>query len=134
MPEEFHQLLEFTILASQLDPFDPMEKAIKESGDDYLTETEHLHKDWSLVHEYPLSKELLSLSRVWKASEREDYIIAAKGAPEAIIDLCHFEPGFPAISVKWLIKACGCWVWQGHFFNNRFCPVSSMTLFLNFLA
>ncbi|MBZ4219038.1 MAG: cation-translocating P-type ATPase [Chlorobium sp.] len=91
MPEEFHQLLEFTILASQLDPFDPMEKAIKESGDDYLTETEHLHKDWSLVHEYPLSKELLSLSRVWKASEREEYIIAAKGAPEAIIDLCHFD-------------------------------------------
>ena len=91
MPEEFHQLLEFTILASQLDPFDPMEKAIKESGDDYLTETEHLHKDWSLVHEYPLSKELLSLSRVWKASERDEYIIAAKGAPEAIIDLCHFD-------------------------------------------
>ncbi len=91
MPEEFHQLIEFSILASQLDPFDPMEKAIKETGDDYLTETEHLHKDWELVHEYPLSKELLSLSRVWKSSEREEYIIAAKGAPEAIIDLCHFD-------------------------------------------
>ena len=91
MPEEFHQLIEFSILASQLDPFDPMEKAIKETGDNYLTETEHLHKDWDLVHEYPLSKELLSLSRVWKSSEREEYIIAAKGAPEAIIDLCHFD-------------------------------------------
>ncbi len=91
IPEEFHELLEFSILASQLDPFDPMEKAIKERGDDYLTETEHLHKDWDLVHEYPLSKELLSLSRVWKSSEREEYIIAAKGAPEAIIDLCHFD-------------------------------------------
>ncbi len=91
IPEEFHELLEFTILASQLDPFDPMEKAIKESGDIYLTETEHLHKDWSLVHEYPLSKELLSLSRVWKSSENEHYTIAAKGAPEAIIDLCHFD-------------------------------------------
>jgi Ca2+-transporting ATPase len=91
MPEEFHQLIEFSILASQLDPFDPMEKAIKETGDDYLTETEHLHKDWELVHEYALSKELLSLSRVWKASERDEYIIAAKGAPEAIIDLCHFD-------------------------------------------
>ena len=91
LPEEFHQLIEFSILASQLDPFDPMEKAIKETGDNFLTETEHLHKDWSLVHEYPLSKELLSLSRVWKATEREEYIIAAKGAPEAIIDLCHFD-------------------------------------------
>ena len=91
MPEQFHELLEFSILASQLDPFDPMEKAIKETGDDYLTETEHLHKDWELVHEYALSKELLSLSRVWKSAENEHYTIAAKGAPEAIIGLCHFD-------------------------------------------
>ena len=91
MPEEFHELLEFSILASQLDPFDPMEKAIKETGDDYLTETEHLHKDWELVHEYALSKELLSLSRVWKSSENEQYTIAAKGAPEAVLELCHVD-------------------------------------------
>jgi len=89
LPEEFHELLEFTILASQLDPFDPMEKAIKEAGDTYLTATEHLHQDWLLVHEYPLSRELLSLSRVWKSSENQHYTIAAKGAPEAILDLCH---------------------------------------------
>ncbi len=91
IPEEFHELLEFTILASQLDPFDPMEKAIKEAGDSYLTATEHLHKDWLLVHEYPLSKELLSLSRVWQSSENQHYTIAAKGAPEAILDLCHCD-------------------------------------------
>ncbi len=91
IPESFHELVEFSILGSQLDPFDPMEKAIKESGDNFLTETEHLHKDWDLVHEYPLSKELLSISRVWKASEREEHIIASKGAPEAILDLCHCD-------------------------------------------
>ena len=89
LPETFHELLEFSILASQLDPFDPMEKAIRQAGDDYLTESEHVHHDWIMVHEYPLSKELLSLSRVWKSSDRAEYIIAAKGAPEAIIDLCH---------------------------------------------
>ena len=91
MPERFHALIEFSILASQLDPFDPMEKAIKRLGKDYLTEREHIHTDWALVHEYPLSAELLSLSRVWKSPESESYIIAAKGAPEAIIDLCHFN-------------------------------------------
>ncbi len=91
IPEMFHELIEFSILASQLDPFDPMEQAIKQVGDKYLTETKHLHYDWTLVHEYPLSKELLSLSRVWKSSDSEKYIIAAKGAPEAIIDLCHFD-------------------------------------------
>jgi Ca2+-transporting ATPase len=91
MPETFHELAEFSILASQIDPFDPMEKAIKQLGEQYLGQTEHLHQDWALVHEYPLSKELLSLSRVWRSPNGTDYIIAAKGAPEAIADLCHFD-------------------------------------------
>ena len=32
-PEKFHQLIEFSILASQTNPFDPMEKALKELGE-----------------------------------------------------------------------------------------------------
>src|SRR5262249_17359628 len=44
-----------------------------------------------LVREYPLSHQLLALSRVWKSPEGGDYVIAAKGAPEAIADLCHFD-------------------------------------------
>jgi Ca2+-transporting ATPase len=90
LPEAFHELVEYSILASQLDPFDPMEKAIRQLGDAHLADTEHLHHDWKLVHEYPLSKHLLALSRVWKSRESDDYVIAAKGAPEAIADLCHF--------------------------------------------
>jgi len=91
MPEVFHELVEFSILASQIDPFDPMEKAIKDLGEQHLARTEHLHQNWSLVQEYPLSKELLSLSRVWKSPVNTDYVIAAKGAPEAIAELCHFD-------------------------------------------
>ena len=91
MPEKFHGLMEFSILASQIDPFDPMEKAIRELGEQYLAQTEHLHQSWALVHEYPLSKELLALSRVWKSPDGADYVIGAKGAPEAIADLCHFD-------------------------------------------
>ena len=91
LPERFHELVEYSILASQIDPFDPMEKAIKQLGEYYLAHTEHVHENWSLVHEYPLSQKLLSLSRVWESSDGEDYVIAAKGAPEAIADLCHFN-------------------------------------------
>ena len=138
MPEEFHELLEFSILASQLDPFDPMEKAIKESGTVFLTKTEHLHKDWVLVHEYPLSKELLSLSRVWRSSEGEEYIIAAKGAPEAIIDLCHFDDqqiaGLSRHVSEWLTRGCGYSEWPGHFFGNRFCPVEQHDFVFEFLG
>ena len=90
-PEKFHQLIEFSILASQTDPFDPMEKALRALGDCYHNLTEHLHGDWTLMREYPLSKELMALSRVWQSPTGEDYIIAAKGAPEAIMDLCHLD-------------------------------------------
>jgi len=92
LPEGFHQLLEFGILASKRDPFDPMDKALKELGLKYLVQTEHLHENWSLVHEYPLSPELLALSHVWKSPDGTDFVIAAKGAPEAVGDLCHFDP------------------------------------------
>jgi P-type Ca2+ transporter type 2C len=89
LPETFHALIEFAILASQRDPFDPMEKALRALGESRLAHTEHLHADWELVREYPLSPELLALSHVWRAPDRARYVVAAKGAPEAIVDLCH---------------------------------------------
>lgn len=90
LPEEVHELIEFAILASQKDPFDPMEKAIRQLGELRLADTEHWHEDWILRREYPLSADLLALSLVWQAPAGEEYVIAAKGAPEAIADLCHF--------------------------------------------
>ena len=92
LPETVHELVEFCILASQRDPFDPMEKAFKQLGDRYLADTEHLHNDWKLLREYPLSPELLAMSHVWQSADSKQYEIAAKGAPEAIADLCHFTP------------------------------------------
>jgi len=91
LPETFHELVEFSILASQQDPFDPMEKALRQLGEHYLEQTEHIHRDWTLIREYPLSPELLALSHVWKSPNSETYVIAAKGAPEAIMDLCHLD-------------------------------------------
>jgi Ca2+-transporting ATPase len=94
LPEKYHTLLEFGILASQRDPFDPMEKAFHACGADYLAGTEHLHANWTLIREYPLSPKLLALSHVWQAPEPQSHnnLIAAKGAPEAIADLCHLTP------------------------------------------
>ena len=92
LPEEFHELVEFGVLASQRDPFDPMEKAFHALGERRLAGTEHLHPSWTLVREYPLSDQLLALSHVWRSPDGDEYVIAAKGAPEAIADLCHFAP------------------------------------------
>ena len=91
LPESLHEVVEYSILASPTDPFDPMEKAMKELGGRTLANTEHLHKDWVLMKEYDLSEKLLAMSHVWRSPDGEEFVIAAKGAPEAIADLCHFD-------------------------------------------
>jgi P-type Ca2+ transporter type 2C len=91
LPETFHDLIEYGILASKKDPFDPMEKALHDLGKKTLHSTEHLHEDWNILEEYPLSRELLSLSHVYKHPETGAYYVSAKGAPEAIFDLCHLD-------------------------------------------
>jgi Ca2+-transporting ATPase len=98
LPEEFHEVVEYSILASPADPFDPMEKAMKELGEHTLVNTEHLHSNWKLEREYPLNKNLLAVSRVWVSRSGEGLVVAAKGAPEAIADLCHFNSS----QLKWL--------------------------------
>ncbi len=91
IPEKFHEVLEFGILASRKDPFDPMEKAFLEAGNQFLNGTEHLHPAWNLQKEYPLSDELLSISHAWRPARTGEYVIGAKGAPESIVDLCHLS-------------------------------------------
>ena len=58
LPEAFHGLVEVAILASQIDPFDPMEKAFHRLGQRFLAHTEHLHRDWRLVQTYALTPAL----------------------------------------------------------------------------
>lgn len=89
IPEEFHELAEFALLASQPDPFDPMDRAILKLGNEALRGTEHLHGSWKIVREYPLSKDLLAISEVWGSPDSSQLVIAVKGAPEAVADLCH---------------------------------------------
>jgi Ca2+-transporting ATPase len=88
-PDEFHEIIEYGILSSQTNPFDPMERAITNMGEAYLQNTEHIHTDWQMVKEYPLSKDLLAMSRVFTNPESKQQTIATKGAPEAIFELCH---------------------------------------------
>ncbi|WP_066156255.1 cation-translocating P-type ATPase [Hydrogenophaga pseudoflava] len=91
LPEAFHTLVEYSILASVVEPFDPMEKAFHQLGARFLADTEHLHHDWRLVQTYALSPALRAMSHVWMASDGGAQTVAAKGAPEAVMDLCHLD-------------------------------------------
>jgi P-type Ca2+ transporter type 2C len=92
LPEAFHELGEFAMLATPLDPFDPMEKAIQQFGLRWLDHTEHVHADWSPEIEYGLSPDILAMTRVFRGATRSQHLLATKGAPEAVIDLCHLGP------------------------------------------
>jgi Ca2+-transporting ATPase len=109
LPEEVHALVEVGILASPRDPFDPMEKAFHALGQKRLGGTEHLHPSWEAVREYPLTAELLAVTYAWRPSDgaggatgsagsaadgatgSAGLVVATKGAPEAIFELCHLD-------------------------------------------
>lgn len=93
IPEEFHALGDYAALASQSDPFDPMEKAIVAFADRVCPAEERPHASWTLVHEYALTPRLLAVTRVWASPEGAQRVVATKGAPEAIAHLCRLSDG-----------------------------------------
>lgn len=89
LPEEFHRLAEFAMLATPGDAFDPMEKAIQQFGHQWLSGTEHVHDDALPEFEYALSGDILAVTRVFASNAPALHLLATKGAPEAVADLCH---------------------------------------------
>lgn len=91
MPEQFHALSEFGLLASAPEPFDPMERAFHGLGRAQLPDARRSHPDWKLVHAYGLRPDLLAVTHIWQPDGAgQEFIVAAKGAPEAIAGLCRF--------------------------------------------
>jgi len=96
IPESHHILIETALLASQREPFDPMERELFAVGRAHAAE--HIHESWRLEKQYPLTRELLAMSCVWTGGgDQNGFIVATKGAPEAVMDLCHLTHGEAAI-------------------------------------
>ena len=88
----FHPLLEHAILASAPTPFDPMETAFHTMGQHHLLGDHRVFGEGQLVHTYALSSSLKAMSHVWQFGPHDPKVVSAKGAPEAIMDLCHLCP------------------------------------------
>ena len=84
---EYQELLAAAVLASHAEPFDPMEKAIRELGQKTLAHFDHLGAG-ILAREYPLTRNMLAVTQVWDFQDAGGYAVATKGAPEAIATLC----------------------------------------------
>ena len=85
------KLVEYGVLSSELSGLDPMDKAFRDIGDQYLADSKNTRANLELISEYGLSDELMAVVHVWKSPSEKGLIIAAKGAPEAIAKLCHLD-------------------------------------------
>lgn len=75
------------ILASAPDPFDPMEKAFH-ARRDMLAAAASSDEDLELFHGYGLRPDLLAMTQLWRQKDSGKMLVASKGAPEAIAELC----------------------------------------------
>ncbi|MGE3317794.1 MAG: cation-translocating P-type ATPase [Candidatus Berkiella sp.] len=91
VPDIFLNLINHAILASQIHPFDPMEKAFFELGNRCLNKAEYSHNHWKLIHEFPLTPGFPAMSHVWETDTNKKNTISAKGSPEAIMKLCQLD-------------------------------------------
>ncbi len=91
LPEAAQAVLEHAVLASQRDPFDPMERALHVAAEQRLPGVERRHTDWELVREYPLAPGLLAVTHAWARGAEDEAVVATKGAPEAVAELCHLS-------------------------------------------
>jgi Ca2+-transporting ATPase len=83
--------LQSAVLASEPEPYDPMERALRAAHDRLLPSGSEAHRDWHLIQEYPLTPALLAVSHVWRHADDSSVFVASKGAPEAIAEMCRLS-------------------------------------------
>jgi len=71
-------------LASEIDAFDPMEKAIVAAAG---ADARRVRSEWRLERDYPFSDEFMAVCHAWRSPQGERRI-ALKGAPETVLALC----------------------------------------------
>jgi Ca2+-transporting ATPase len=91
LPGSVQRVIEYGLLASQTNPVDPMEKALVDLAQRMFENGAALHRDWKLLREYSLTPALFVMAHVFKNTDQKGCIVAAKGAPEAVIQLCKLS-------------------------------------------
>ncbi len=88
--ERFRELVATAWLAARHVSLDPMDRAVGALAGSTIGDMLDGYGDWPLVREYGISTGRLAFSQVWKRDDNR-HLVATKGAPEAIADLCHLS-------------------------------------------
>ncbi|MBS1588947.1 MAG: cation-translocating P-type ATPase [Bacteroidetes bacterium] len=82
------ELIQFAMWSSEPVPFDPMEKTLHKVYEE--TQKEDKRQAFSMIHEYPLDGKPPMMTHLFE-NENKERIIAAKGAPEAILAVSNLS-------------------------------------------
>lgn len=82
------ELIQFAMWSSEPVPFDPMEKTIHQVYEN--TQDKDEREDFHMIHEYPLDGKPPMMTHLFENSSGKR-IIAAKGAPEAILKVSNLS-------------------------------------------
>ena len=97
------ELIQFAVWSSEPLPFDPMEKTLHKIYE--RTQTIDQRKDFKMIHEYPLEGKPPMMTHIFEDSFGAR-IIAAKGAPEAILAVSKL-PEYEKENLRQRIKDFG---------------------------
>ncbi|PTT21091.1 haloacid dehalogenase, partial [Chryseobacterium sp. HMWF028] len=129
------ELLSYAMWSSEPVPFDPMEITLHKVYEQ--TQTQDKRKEYQLFHEYPLEGKPPMMTHLFE-NEQKDRIIAAKGAPEAIISVSNL-PENEKNEIRRVIKGFGeqgyrvLGVAKSHFEGNDF-PARQQDFTFDFLG
>ena len=86
-PATVRRLISVGSLACPADVFDPIDRAFRELALRFPNDELPVLDPSAPLAEYPMSSDLFAMSYVWATAE--GYLVASKGAPEAIAELCR---------------------------------------------
>ena len=117
LPDAFRELAAAGVMASAPEPFDPMEKAFHAWLRAMCRRMSPCRARSRLLRSYPVDAGSAGdVAGLGNGGGRALLRIAAKGAPEAIADLCRLDAAARADAGgagrrRWHAQVCGCWAW-----------------------
>lgn len=96
--QEFADVLGYGTMASQPEGIDPMDKSTREAALQNLSDNT-LTAFHSPARIYPISKDLLAVTLAWPQTDGS-YMVATKGAPETILQLCRMDESRQALVLQ----------------------------------
>ncbi|WP_426482996.1 cation-translocating P-type ATPase [Chryseobacterium sp. R2ACT005] len=120
--DDLSELIDYAMWSSEPVPFDPMEITLHKTYDE--TQKNDIRKEYKMFHEYPLEGKPPMMTHLFE-NENKDRIIAAKGAPEAILNVSRLSETEKE-KIRDIIKTFGqqgyrvLGVAKSHFVGNNF--------------